>query len=87
MLEIQVIQKQTQKEKVNIKFTDKYIKLRDNEANIIGRGLVIHADLDDCGKGDYSDSKTTGHAGKRIGCAIIGYAIIGYASTCYNNIK
>jgi Cu-Zn family superoxide dismutase len=62
--------------KVNLKFTDTYIKLRGNEANIIGRGLVIHADPDDCGKGNYSDSKITGHAGKRIGCAIIGYASV-----------
>ena len=59
-----------------IEFTDHMIKLRGDEANIIGRGLIIHADEDDCGKGDYADSKTTGHSGKRIGCAIIGYASV-----------
>lgn len=62
--------------KVNIQFTDHMIKLRGMEANIIGRGLIIHADSDDCGKGIYEDSKTTGHSGKRIGCAIIGYASV-----------
>lgn len=58
--------------KVIIQFTDHMIKLRGEEANILGRGLIIHADPDDCGKGSFPDSKTTGHAGKRIACAIIG---------------
>lgn len=62
--------------KVIIEFTDNMIKLRGWGANIIGRGLIIHADEDDCGKGNFDDSKTTGHSGKRIGCAIIGYASI-----------
>jgi Cu-Zn family superoxide dismutase len=62
--------------KVNIQFTDKFIKLRGMESNIIGRGLVIHADPDDLGKGTHLDSKTTGHSGKRIACAIIGYASV-----------
>ena len=53
---------------------DDVIKLRGTKANIIGRGLIIHADPDDCGKGGQPDSLTTGHAGKRIACAIIGYA-------------
>ena len=62
--------------KVNIKFMDHMIKLRGNTSNIIGRGLIIHADPDDCGRGNFPDSKTTGHAGKRIACAIIGYASV-----------
>ena len=53
---------------------DNVIKLRGTKANIIGRGLIIHADPDDCGKGGQPDSLTTGHAGKRIACAVIGYA-------------
>ena len=53
---------------------DDVIKLRGSKANIIGRGLIIHADPDDCGEGGHSDSLTTGHAGKRIACAVIGYA-------------
>lgn len=60
--------------KVITEFTDHMIKLRGDTANIIGRGLIVHADPDDCGKGSFSDSKTTGHSGKRIGCAIIGIA-------------
>jgi Cu-Zn family superoxide dismutase len=53
---------------------DSVIKLRGTKANIIGRGLIIHADEDDCGLGGKEDSLTTGHAGKRIACAVIGYA-------------
>jgi Cu-Zn family superoxide dismutase len=55
---------------------DDMIKLRGTKANIIGRGLIIHADEDDCGLGGKEDSLTTGHAGKRIACAVIGYAKI-----------
>jgi Cu-Zn family superoxide dismutase len=54
--------------------TDNVIKLRGSKSNIIGRGLVIHADPDDCGLGGQPDSLTTGHAGKRIACAVIGYS-------------
>jgi Cu-Zn family superoxide dismutase len=39
--------------------------------NIIGRTLVIHALEDDHGQGGFEDSKTTGHAGGRIGCCVI----------------
>ena len=42
--------------------------------NVIGRSVVIHMDEDDLGKGFFSDSKTTGHSGKRIGCGVIGIA-------------
>ncbi len=37
-----------------------------------GRTLIIHEDEDDLGLGDHDDSKTTGHSGARIGCAIFG---------------
>jgi Cu-Zn family superoxide dismutase len=59
---------------VNYQFTDNIIKLRGNKANIIGRGLIIHADPDDLGQGENKASLLNGNAGKRIGCAIIGYA-------------
>ena len=55
-------------------FYDKIIKLRGNKANIIGRGLIIHEDKDDCGQGENQDSLKTGNAGKRIACAVIGYS-------------
>jgi Cu-Zn family superoxide dismutase len=53
---------------------DSMIKLRGTKCNIIGRGLIIHQDEDDCGLGDTPDSLTTGNSGKRIACAVIGYA-------------
>jgi Cu-Zn family superoxide dismutase len=55
-------------------FYDDAIKLRGNKCNIIGRGLIIHADADDCGKGGNAESLKTGNAGKRIACAVIGYS-------------
>jgi Cu-Zn family superoxide dismutase len=58
----------------NYTMVDDVIKLRGTKSNIIGRGLIIHADRDDCGQGGQPDSLTTGHAGKRIACAVIGYA-------------
>ena len=63
-----------EKGNVNYQFTDNMIKLRGNKANIIGRGLIIHADTDDLGQGGNTNSLLNGNAGKRIGCAIIGYA-------------
>jgi Cu-Zn family superoxide dismutase len=53
---------------------DDVIKLRGTKTNIIGRGLIIHEDPDDCGKGGNDESLITGNAGKRIACAVIGYA-------------
>lgn len=53
-------------------FKDTIISLKNNKRNIIGRSLIIHEDEDDCGKGGYSDSLKTGHAGKRLDCAVIG---------------
>ena len=55
-------------------FVDKMVKLRGTKSNIIGRGLIIHADEDDLGIGGETDSLVTGHAGARIACAVIGYA-------------
>lgn len=56
------------------KFYDDGIKLRGTKCNIIGRGLIIHEDEDDCGQGGDAESLKTGNAGKRIACAVIGYA-------------
>ena len=53
---------------------DNLVKLRGTKANVIGRSVVIHEDPDDLGMGNHSDSSTTGHAGKRITCAVIGYS-------------
>jgi Cu-Zn family superoxide dismutase len=58
----------------NYTIKDNIIKLRGEKANIIGRGLIIHADEDDCGHGGNEASLINGNAGKRIACAIIGYS-------------
>jgi Cu-Zn family superoxide dismutase len=55
-------------------FYDNVIKLRGTKSNIIGRGLIIHEDPDDCGQGGDTESLKTGNAGKRIACAVIGYS-------------
>jgi Cu-Zn family superoxide dismutase len=55
-------------------FYDNIIKLRGTKSNIIGRGLIIHEDEDDCGKGGNTESLKTGNSGKRIACAVIGFS-------------
>jgi Cu-Zn family superoxide dismutase len=55
-------------------FTDSHIKLKGTKSNIIGRGLIIHEDEDDLGMGTNEASLTTGNAGKRLACAVIGYS-------------
>ncbi|XP_052174073.1 superoxide dismutase [Cu-Zn] 2 isoform X2 [Diospyros lotus] len=40
--------------------------------SILGRAVVVHADPDDLGRGGHELSKTTGNAGGRVGCGIIG---------------
>jgi Cu-Zn family superoxide dismutase len=59
--------------KVDITLEDSFLSLR-GEMSIIGRSVVVHADEDDLGKGTFPDSKTTGHAGARIACGVIGRA-------------
>ena len=39
---------------------------------VIGRMIIVHKDEDDLGLGNFEDSKTTGHSGKRIACSVIG---------------
>ncbi|KAF5797928.1 putative superoxide dismutase [Helianthus annuus] len=55
------------------KFTivDKQIPLIGGQS-IIGRAVVVHADPDDLGKGGHELSKSTGNAGGRVACGIIG---------------
>ncbi|XP_022099112.1 superoxide dismutase [Cu-Zn]-like [Acanthaster planci] len=42
--------------------------------SILGRTIVIHIGEDDLGKGGTADSKTTGNAGGRLGCCVIGHS-------------
>ena len=51
--------------------TDRLIMLY-GEFSVIGRATVVHAGPDDLGKGGFEDSLTTGHAGARLGCGVIG---------------
>ena len=57
--------------KIDIK--DTFISLS-GATSIVGRSLVVHADPDDLGQGGHELSKTTGNAGARVSCGIIGVA-------------
>jgi len=54
-----------------IDITDSMISLT-GERSILGRTMVIHAGVDDLGKGGHELSKTTGNAGGRLACGVIG---------------
>jgi len=55
-------------------FEDDQVKLL-GPHNVIGRAIVVHAGTDDLGLGTVADSKTTGNAGGRPACGIIGLVI------------
>jgi len=42
--------------------------------SVVGRSIVVHADIDDLGKGNSPLSLTTGNSGDRIACGVIGIA-------------
>eukprot|EP01090_Pellita_catalonica_P023681 TRINITY_DN9876_c0_g1_i1.p2 TRINITY_DN9876_c0_g1~~TRINITY_DN9876_c0_g1_i1.p2 ORF type:complete len:163 (+),score=24.04 TRINITY_DN9876_c0_g1_i1:537-1025(+) len=52
-------------------FDDELLTLN-GQHSIIGRTVVIHSGEDDLGIGGFPDSKTTGHAGPRVCCGVIG---------------
>jgi Cu-Zn family superoxide dismutase len=53
-------------------FYQLYVLKDVNVSDLYGRSVIVHADKDDLGHGSVEDSKTTGHAGDRIACALIG---------------
>ena len=57
--------------KVDIK--DSHISLS-GPLSVVGRSLVVHEDPDDLGQGGHELSKTTGNAGGRLACGVIGVA-------------
>ncbi|EDO42040.1 predicted protein [Nematostella vectensis] len=57
--------------KACIDMTDALVTLV-GEHSVVGRSVVVHADEDDLGRGGHEDSKTTGHAGGRLACGVIG---------------
>uniref|UniRef100_A0A6A7G293 Superoxide dismutase [Cu-Zn] n=1 Tax=Hirondellea gigas TaxID=1518452 RepID=A0A6A7G293_9CRUS len=59
--------------KATIDITDSLVSLT-GQFSVIGRAVVVHADTDDLGLGGHDDSKTTGHAGGRLACGVIGIA-------------
>jgi len=78
-------------------FRDYVISLEHEEKtkdrNIIGRALVIHANMDDLGRANYepqypelnAESKKTGNSGKRIACGVIGMADVTRCAGMENN--
>ena len=57
--------------KAPIDIKDKQVTLT-GPLSVIGRTMVIHADVDDLGKGGHELSSTTGNAGGRLACGVIG---------------
>lgn len=54
-----------------VDITDKQVTLIGAQS-VVGRTIVVHAGVDDLGKGGHELSKTTGNAGGRLACGVIG---------------
>ncbi|BFZ09548.1 hypothetical protein BsWGS_12587 [Bradybaena similaris] len=66
--------RQTPDGNVDVQFIDTVASVWGEFSNIIGRGLVVHANVDDLGKGNNISSKINGNSGKRLACCVIGFA-------------
>jgi len=58
---------------VEIKIVDAQVSLI-GVNSVIGRSVIIHEKIDDLGKGGHELSATTGNAGGRLACGVIGIA-------------
>ncbi|OQV24306.1 putative Superoxide dismutase (Cu-Zn) [Hypsibius exemplaris] len=58
---------------VNLDATYDFLHLG-GPGSVIGRSVVVHEKVDDLGQGGAADSKTTGNAGARLACGVIGVA-------------
>jgi hypothetical protein len=56
-----------------IHIEDRLVKLI-GATSVIGRSLIVHADVDDLGRGGDANSLLTGNAGARVACGVIGIA-------------
>jgi len=59
--------------KATVEMKDSHIHLI-GQNSIVGRSVVVHEGEDDLGKGGHATSKTTGNAGGRLACGVIGIA-------------
>lgn len=58
---------------VKLQTVDNLISLT-GPLNIAGRGIVVHKNEDDLGRGGNPESLKTGNSGERVACGVIGYA-------------
>ena len=54
-----------------VEIEDSFVTLW-GENTVFGRSFVVHANVDDLGKGGHELSSTTGNAGGRLACGVIG---------------